>query len=81
MKPDAPIEYRGPFAPIATSVPGLRICELLPTAKARSPWHRERFRDVDGATFTEADLPSLPTMSKTDLMDNFDAVVTDARLT
>ena len=30
MKPDAPIEYRGPFAPIATTVPGLRICELLP---------------------------------------------------
>jgi hypothetical protein len=30
MKPEAPIEYRGPFVPIATSVPGLRICELLP---------------------------------------------------
>ena len=30
MKPDAPIEYRGPFSPIATNVPGLRICELLP---------------------------------------------------
>jgi hypothetical protein len=30
MKPDAPIEYRGPFASIATRVPGLRICELLP---------------------------------------------------
>jgi hypothetical protein len=30
MKPDAPIEYRGPFAPIATTVAGLRICELLP---------------------------------------------------
>ena len=30
MKPDAPIEYRGPFVPIATKVPGLSICELLP---------------------------------------------------
>jgi hypothetical protein len=30
MKPDAPIEYRGPFMPIATKVPGLKICELLP---------------------------------------------------
>src|SRR4051794_30292113 len=30
MKPDAPIEYRGPFTPIATNVPGLRVCELLP---------------------------------------------------
>jgi hypothetical protein len=30
MKPDAPIEYRGPFTSIPTRVPGLRICELLP---------------------------------------------------
>jgi hypothetical protein len=30
MKPDAPIEYRGPFAPIASAVPGLNLCELLP---------------------------------------------------
>src|SRR5262245_59462738 len=29
-KPGAPSEYRGPFRPIATSVPGLQLCELLP---------------------------------------------------
>src|SRR2546423_1305353 len=29
-KPDAPLEFRGPFAPIATRVPGVRICELFP---------------------------------------------------
>jgi hypothetical protein len=29
-KPDAPAEYRGEFRPIATSVPGIRICEHLP---------------------------------------------------
>lgn len=29
-KPHAPSEYRGPFDPIATTVPGLDICELLP---------------------------------------------------
>jgi uncharacterized protein (DUF1501 family) len=29
-KPDAPSEYHGPFAPIDTCVPGLRITELLP---------------------------------------------------
>jgi uncharacterized protein (DUF1501 family) len=29
-KPDAPSEYRGPFAPIATRTPGLHITELLP---------------------------------------------------
>jgi hypothetical protein len=29
-KPDAPLEVRGPFSPIATSVPGVQVCELLP---------------------------------------------------
>ena len=29
-KPDAPSEYRGPYAPIDTNVPGIRISELLP---------------------------------------------------
>ncbi len=29
-KPDAPAEIRGEFRPIATKVPGLRICELMP---------------------------------------------------
>jgi hypothetical protein len=29
-KPDAPAEIRGPFKPIATSVPGLQVCELMP---------------------------------------------------
>ena len=30
LKPEAPSEIRGPFNPIATNVPGLQICELLP---------------------------------------------------
>src|SRR5437867_3377485 len=29
-KPDAPVGIRGPFRPIATNVPGVRICETLP---------------------------------------------------
>jgi hypothetical protein len=29
-KPDAPAEVRGEFGPIATNVPGIRICSLLP---------------------------------------------------
>src|SRR5438445_540493 len=29
-KPNAPLEYRGLFSPVATKVPGLRICELFP---------------------------------------------------
>jgi hypothetical protein len=34
LKPDAPKEFRGDFKPIATSVPGVDICELMP-AQAR----------------------------------------------
>jgi hypothetical protein len=30
MKPDAPAEVRGEFRPMATSVPGIQICEHLP---------------------------------------------------
>ena len=34
LKPDAPAEIRGEFKPIATNVPGIQVCELLPyTAK------------------------------------------------
>jgi len=29
-KPQAPLEYRGPFGTIPTSIPGLRFCELFP---------------------------------------------------
>ena len=29
-KPDAPVEFRGPFAAINTNVPGIRVTELLP---------------------------------------------------
>jgi uncharacterized protein (DUF1501 family) len=30
MKPDAPAEFRGPYQPIATNVPGIQICEHMP---------------------------------------------------
>jgi uncharacterized protein (DUF1501 family) len=33
-KPDAPSEYRGPFRPIRTAVPGLDVCELFPRLAA-----------------------------------------------
>src|SRR5687767_9087711 len=35
LKPDAPSEVRGPFQPVATAVPGIQICELLPGLAAR----------------------------------------------
>jgi len=56
MKPDAPVEYRGPFNPIKTNVPGIEISELFPLqakiadrfALVRSVAHRH-FDHQDGA--------------------------------
>src|SRR5262249_43907226 len=36
LKPDATVEYRGEFKPIATRTPGIRICEHLPRLAQRS---------------------------------------------
>src|SRR5437773_3691294 len=35
-KPDAPAEIRGAFRPIATNIPGIRFCELLPRTAAHA---------------------------------------------
>lgn len=34
LKPDAPLEYRGPLRPISSSVPGLDLCEYFPLQAA-----------------------------------------------
>lgn len=34
LKPQAPVEYRGPFSPIATKLPGVQICEHMPLQAA-----------------------------------------------
>lgn len=34
MKPQAPLEYRGPFSPISTSLAGVQICEHMPLQAA-----------------------------------------------
>src|SRR5579872_327573 len=36
MKPEAPAEIRGEFQPVATSVAGYRVCELLPLTAAQA---------------------------------------------
>lgn len=36
LKPAAPAEYRGPYRPISTNVPGIEICELLPQLARRA---------------------------------------------
>jgi len=58
-----------------------RLRDLLRVATASSPWHRDRLAGIDPDGFEEADLAGLPPMTKDDLMANWDAVVTDRRLT
>ncbi|MGE3819230.1 MAG: DUF1501 domain-containing protein [Isosphaeraceae bacterium] len=36
MKPDAPVEFRGEFSPVATSAPGLSLCEHLPLTASQA---------------------------------------------
>ena len=36
LKPEAPVEVRGEFAPIATKVPGIQICEHFPELAKRT---------------------------------------------
>ena len=57
---------------------GLRA--LVQTAIERSPWHRERLGHIDVASLCADDLVKLPVMTKRDLMENFDAIVTDSRV-
>ena len=49
-------------------------------AADRSPWHRDRLAGLDLARLDEASLRELAPMTKTDLMENFDRIVTDERL-
>jgi phenylacetate-CoA ligase len=58
-----------------------RLRALLARAIERSPFHAARLRAVDPGRFELADLPRLPVMTKAQLMENFDAAVTDRRLT
>src|SRR5689334_71663 len=58
-----------------------RLRDLVRIAKERSPWHARRLRDVDPETLRGDDLSRLPTMTKAELMANWDEIVTDRRLT
>ncbi len=51
LKPDAPLEYRGPFQPIATSAIGVRLCEHLPLL-ARQAHHIALINSVGASVST-----------------------------
>ncbi|GAA4891423.1 phenylacetate--CoA ligase family protein [Actinomycetospora straminea] len=58
-----------------------RLRTLLADAVERSPFHGRRLAGVDPDRVDPRDLSALPTMTKADVVDRFDEVVTDRRLT
>jgi hypothetical protein len=81
-KPDAPVEYRGPFNVIPTRTPGVHFTELLPRIAGRS----DRFTLVrthvtsapghpDAGTVALTGFPELPTP----VQPNFGSIVAKAR--
>jgi phenylacetate-CoA ligase len=53
---------------------------VLRGALANSPFHARRLGSLNPETFAIADLPSLPTMTKPEMMASFDDVMTDRRI-
>lgn len=51
MKPSAPSEYRGPFQPIETTAPGVRLCEHLPLL-AKQAHHLALVNSIGGSVST-----------------------------
>jgi phenylacetate-CoA ligase len=57
-----------------------QLRELVRYAVAHSRWHRSRLEGVDADQLDATSLRELPVMTKTDLMEHFDEIVTDERL-
>jgi len=58
-----------------------RLRALLGRAIERSPFHAARLAGIDADGFDPADLARLPVMTKAQMMERFDEVVTGRRLT
>ncbi|MFI4918107.1 MAG: phenylacetate--CoA ligase family protein [Legionellales bacterium] len=58
-----------------------RLRALLLHAKSNSPWYKKKLAHINIKHFTEERLQELPVLNKTTLMEHWDAIVTDKRLT
>lgn len=65
-KPDAPAEYRSPFAPIATQLPGVQFTELLPKIAQRN----DRFSLVRTMVSSNGAHPGAGTVGLTGFEEN-----------
>jgi len=75
MKPDAPVEIRGEFEPVSTSVPGVQLCEHLPKTAAlmheysiiRSLAHRKEDKDPGHSSGDQICFTGYPSGPSTDV--------------
>lgn len=58
-----------------------RLRKLLAYAKQHSPWYQKILAKINPETFTEERLIELPVLTKNTLMENWDAIVTNSKLT
>jgi phenylacetate-coenzyme A ligase PaaK-like adenylate-forming protein len=58
-----------------------QLRSLVRLCQAKSPWHARRLGHIDPETLVEEDLQRIPPMTKNDLMENWDEIVTDRSLT
>ena len=58
----------------------VELHRLVKVAKELSPWHRKRLLDVNPEDVDETTLSDLPVMTKDDLMEHWDDIVTDDRI-
>jgi len=58
-----------------------RLRATLTHATERSEWHRGRLSHIDPASFRLEDLYELPVMTKTDLVEHFDAISSEPDVT
>jgi hypothetical protein len=80
LKPNAPSEYRGPFSPIRTRVPGLDVCELFPLqarlgdkiALVRSLHHQMTAHNDGSIELLTGKTPSKPDPTSTALSEHPD---------
>lgn len=57
-----------------------KLKDMIAYAKQYSPWYKKRFAHIDVNKFTLDRLPEIPIMTKCDLMDNWDDIVTNRQI-
>lgn len=58
-----------------------RLQHLLAYCKRYSPWYQQRFKQLDVERVTLENFCDIPPMTKADLMNHWDSIVTDRQLT